>query len=133
MNELNLKGGCLCGSIKFKTYGWHRDVHNCHCLQCTKSHGNYAAYTCIKQHNIVFLKKKTLRWYKSSKRAKRGFCKKCGASLFFKVMKSNIVHISAGIFDRPTRLKTTTNIFVKNKADYYILDNHLPKFQRYKK
>ena len=133
MKELSLKGSCLCGSIKFKTHGRHRDVHNCHCVQCTKSHGNYAAYTCIKEHNIVFFKKKTLKWYKSSKRAKRGFCKKCGASLFFKVMKSNIIHISAGTFSRPTRLKTTANIFVKNKADYYILDSQLPKFRRYKK
>ncbi len=133
MKTLNLKGSCLCGGIKFKTYGQHRNVHNCHCIQCTKSHGNYAAYTSVKEHNINFFKKKTLKWYKSSNRAKRGFCKKCGASLFFKVMKSSIIHIAAGTLNRPTKLKATINIFVKNKADYYMLDNRLPKFMRYRK
>ena len=133
MKTLNLKGSCLCGGIKFKTYGQHRNVHNCHCIQCTKSHGNYAAYTSVKEHNINFFKKKTLKWYKSSNRAKRGFCRKCGASLFFKRIGSNNISIAAGMFNGPTKLKTRMNIFVKGKLDYYKLDNRLSKFKRYPK
>jgi len=133
MKKLYLKGSCLCEGVKFKTHGLHRDVHNCHCIQCSKTHGNYAAYTSVQKSNINFLKNNTLKWYKSSKRAKRGFCKKCGASLFFKVINSKVIHISAGMFNRPTKLKTTMNIFVKNKADFYKLDNLLPKFNRYKR
>ena len=87
MKKLYLKGSCLCEGVKFETHGFHRDVHNCHCIQCSKTHGNYAAYTSVQKSNINFLKNNTLKWYKSSKRAKRGFCKKCGASLFFKVVK----------------------------------------------
>ena len=65
--------------------------------------------------------------------AKRGFCRKCGASLFFKVIGSNIVHIAAGMFNGPTKLKTKMNIFVKRKLDYYKLDNRLATFKRYPK
>lgn len=85
MKNLSLKASCLCGGIKFKTEGNHRDVQNCHCSQCMKTHGHYAAYTKIEEQNIKFIKKTTLKWFKSSKRAKRGFCNKCGASVFFKV------------------------------------------------
>ena len=32
-----------------------------------KTHGHYAAYTNVEEQNVKFLKKKTLKWFKSSK------------------------------------------------------------------
>ena len=133
MKNISLTANCLCGSIRFKTKDHHRDIHNCHCIQCMKTHGHHAAYTAIKLENIKFLKKKTLKWFKSSKRAKRGFCNKCGASMFFKVKESKNIHIAAGMFNKPVKLKTELNIFVKGKLEYYKLDNRLLKFSRYQK
>ena len=131
MKKLSLKASCLCGGIKFKTQGYHRNVQNCHCIQCMKTHGHHAAYTNVAERNLKFLKKRTLKWFRSSKRAKRGFCNKCGASLFFKIINAKNISIAAGMFNRPVKLKTTMNIFVKGKSDYYKLDSRMPKFNRY--
>ena len=109
MKKLSLKASCLCGGIQLRTHGYHRDVENCHCIQCMKTHGHYAAYTNVQEQNVKFLKKGTLKWFRSSKRAKRGFCKKCGASLFYKLIGSNNISIAAGMFNRPTKLKTKMN------------------------
>ena len=133
MKRLSLKASCLCGSIKFKTQGYHRNVQNCHCIQCMKTHGHHAAYTNVEERNVKFLKKRTLKWFKSSKRAKRGFCNKCGASLFFKIIGAKTISIAAGMFNRPVKLKTTMNIFIKGKSDYYKLDGRVPKFNKYPK
>ena len=133
MKKLFLKASCLCGGIKLKTQGYHRNVQNCHCIQCMKTHGHHAAYTNVEERNVKFVKKRTLKWFKSSKRAKRGFCNKCGASLFFKIIGGKTISIAAGMFDRPIKLKTTMNIFVKRKSDYYKLDRRMPKFNRYPK
>ena len=133
MKKLSLKASCLCGSIKLKTQGYHRNVQNCHCIQCMKTHGHHAAYTNVEERNVKFFKRKTLKWFKSSKRAKRGFCNKCGASLFFKITGAKIISIAAGMFNKPTKLKTTMNIFVKGKSDYYKLDSRMAKFNRYPK
>ena len=133
MKKLSLKASCLCGGVQLGTRGYHRDVENCHCIQCMKTHGHYAAYTNVQEQNVKFFKKKTLKWFRSSKRAKRGFCRKCGASLFFKVLGSKNISIAAGMFNGSTKLKTKMNIFVKGKLDYYKLDNCLPKFKRYPK
>ena len=124
---------CLCGGIQLKIKGPLRHVSNCHCRQCMKTHGNYAAYTNALEKDIKFIKKITLKWFKSSKKARRGFCNKCGASIFFKFLRSDNISIAAGMFKNPTKLKTTTNIFVKGKLDYYKLDSRLPKFSRYSK
>ena len=96
-----------------------------------KTHGNYAAYTAAKEKDVIFLKKGTLKWFRSSKKAKRGFCNKCGASIFFKFFGNDTFSISAGMFVNPTKLKTKMNIFIKGKLDYYKLDKKLPKFNRY--
>jgi len=133
MKKLSLKASCLCGGIKLRTQGYHRNVQNCHCIQCMKTHGHYAAYTNVEERNVKFLKKRTLKWFKSSKRAKRGFCHKCGASLFFKIIDAKTLSIAAGMFNKPIKLKTTMNIFVKGKSDYYKLDSRMPKFNRYPK
>ena len=124
---------CLCGGIQLKTKGPLRHVSNCHCRQCMKTHGNYAAYTNALEKDIKFIKKRTLKWFKSSKKARRGFCNKCGASIFFKFLGSEDISIAAGMFQNPTKLKTTKNIFVKGKLDYYELNSKLPKFGRYSK
>ena len=124
---------CLCGGIQLKTKGPLHHVSNCHCRQCMKTHGNYAAYTNVLEKDIKFIKKRTLKWFKSSKKARRGFCNKCGASIFFKFLGSDGISIAAGMFQNPTKLKTTKNIFVKGKLDYYKLNNKLPKFSRYSK
>ena len=133
MKKLSLKASCLCGGIKLRTQGYHRNVQNCHCIQCMKTHGHHAAYTNVEDRNVKFLKKRTLKWFRSSKRAKRGFCNKCGASLFFKIIGAKTISIAVGMFNRPVKLKTTMNIFVKGKSDYYKLDSSMTKFNRYPK
>ena len=133
MKKLSLKAKCLCGNISFKTTGYHRDVQNCHCVQCLKTHGHHAAYSKVEEKDLKFLSKKSLKWFKSSKRAKRGFCNNCGASIFFKVIGTNSVCIAAGIFNNPTKLKTSIEIFTKEKSDYYKINSKLPKYARYPK
>ena len=95
-----------------------------------KTHGNYAAYTACPENNITFIKKRTLKWYNSSKIAKRGFCSNCGASMFYKLFNSNNISIAAGMLNNPTKLKTHFNIFTKKKLDFYKLDLRIPKFEK---
>ena len=129
--NLSLKtASCLCGNIKIRVKGKLRHVINCHCSQCMKTHGNYAAYTACPEEHIIFIKKRTLKWYQSSKIAKRGFCLTCGASMFYKLLNSENISIAAGMFNNPTNLKTHSNIFIKRKLDYYKLDSKIPKFYK---
>ena len=129
--KVSLLASCLCKGVKFKTNGEHRNISNCHCIQCRKTHGIYGAYSNVKDKDIKFINKKNLSWFKSSKNAKRGFCKKCGASIFFKIKDSDNISIAAGMFDKPTKLKTMRNIFVRTKSDFYKITDKLPKYKRF--
>ena len=127
----SLSASCLCKGVNISIRGEFRPVINCHCIQCTKTHGNYAAYTSVLEENIVFESKKTLKWFNSSTKANRGFCNNCGASIFFKRSGSKSVSISAGLFKKPTKLKTISHIYIQNKRDYYKISDNLPKFKKY--
>jgi len=126
-----LNASCLCKGVNFTIKGEFRQVINCHCTQCIKTHGNYAAYTSILEENIVFISKKTLKWFNSSLKVKRGFCNNCGASIFFKRSGSRAVSLSAGMLQNPTNLKTTSHIYYYKKSDYYKISDKLPKFKKY--
>jgi hypothetical protein len=121
---------CLSGEIKIKVKRKLADIINCHCFQCRKTHANYAAYTYCSEENVTFISKKTLKWYQSSSIAKRGFCSTCGASMFYKLLKSKELDIVAGMFNYTTTMKTVANIFTKDKLDYCKLDLRLPTFER---
>ncbi|MBE8158171.1 MAG: GFA family protein, partial [Betaproteobacteria bacterium] len=76
-----LRGGCLCGAVRFALRPPLRPVVACHCGQCRKWGGHYVAATAVRPQNFVLLKKDGLRWFRSSPAAERGFCSICGGSL----------------------------------------------------
>ena len=60
-----------------------------------------------------------LKWYRSSNKARRGFCSECGSVLFWKGDGSDYTSITAGSVDGATGLKLEGHIFCDNAGDYY--------------
>ena len=71
MKKLSLKASCLCGGIQLRTHGYHRDVENCHCIQCMKTHGHYAAYTNVQEQTTKDDKKKAYHEAMERERAEK--------------------------------------------------------------
>lgn len=119
-------GGCLCGGVRFEVRGPLRDVVNCHCGQCRRTHGHIAAYTSAARGDVVLTSESTLKWYRSSAMARRGFCDTCGASLFWEPEGESRLAIAAGCLDKPTGLKTIGHGHVDDASDYYEITDDLP-------
>ena len=83
-------GGCLCGGVRFsiKADSPHdtimRPLIACHCEQCRKTSGTFVVSSKVKTKYLTFQTQATLVWYNSSKGAERGFCSRCGSSLFYR-------------------------------------------------
>jgi hypothetical protein len=123
-------GGCLCGAVRYTVRGALREVALCHCGQCRRFHGHLGAYTNAPVKAVTFTAESGLTWFASSKLARRGFCRVCGSSLFWKRSDGDTISIAAGTLDRPTGLRTTRQIFTakRHRGDYYELDAHLETF-----
>ena len=121
-------GGCLCQAVRFRIKGKARGVINCHCSQCVKTHGHYAAYSGCTKADLEITGEHHVGWYHASIEARRGFCSKCGSQLFWETVDSDLTSIAAGAFDQPSNLQTIGNIFVADKPDYYEINDGLPSY-----
>jgi hypothetical protein len=111
-------GSCLCGAVSYRVHGPLRDVVNCHCGQCRRFHGHFAAYTAALRSEVkVRDDSRQLRWYSSSQKARRGFCARCGSSLFWDEHRSDLLRIAAGTLDLPTGLRTIAHIYTADQGD----------------
>jgi hypothetical protein len=122
-----LGGGCLCGAIRYEIAGPLRPVVCCHCEQCRKSSGHFVAASACQPGDITFISDGSLSWYRSSRKAQRGFCATCGSSLFWRPEHERYVSIMAGTLDRPTGLQTACHIYVESASDYYAISDGLPQ------
>jgi len=113
-------GGCLCGSVRYEVNGPLRPIVACHCTQCRKTSGHYVAATQCLQSDLS-LSGDTLRWFKSSESAERGFCQRCGSNLFWRRFGNQHISIWAGSIDGETGLRMESQIHVESKGDYYSL------------
>ena len=113
-------GGCLCGGVTYRVTGALRPVVACHCTQCRKSSGHYGAATQVKRAELT-ITETTLRWFRSSDQAERGFCSVCGSNLFWRRPETQLISIWAGTIDGPTGLTMDRQIHVASKGDYYDL------------
>ncbi len=124
------EGGCLCGAVRYEVKGPLRDVVNCHCSMCQRLHGNFGPHSKARKENITVTHDDGLAWYKTSETARRGFCRRCGSSLFWEPFELDATGIIAGTLDAPAGLKTMGHIFISEKADFYDISDDLPRFEQ---
>ena len=126
-----LHGACGCGSVTFTVKGPVSHVVWCHCSKCQRFHGGPGAYASAPRGAIVFQRRDGLAWWDASPTAQRGFCRQCGASLFFSDSNESRLSICAGAFTPPTGLESKSHIFMGSKPDWYQVKDGLPQHQTY--
>ena len=119
-------GRCECGEVAFDVTGLRDTVTFCHCSQCRRTSGHYWASSRAETKDLTFSKDAGLTWYQSSAEHRRGFCKFCGASLFFQPDGAGHIGIAAGCLDLPTGMTPGKHIFTADAGDYYTIPDDAP-------
>ena len=121
-------GGCLCGAVRYAAGGELRAVVYCHCKQCRRTGGHFGAYTSTAEDALVMREDGGLAWFESSPGVRRGFCRVCGASLFWQRLGNGRISVAAGTLDDDAGLVASGHIFVEDKGGYYGIEDGLPAF-----
>ncbi len=114
-------GGCLCGGVRYRAECVVRGVVNCFCEQCRKTSGHHVAATQTRRADVHLQNDSTLKWYRSSEKVQRGFCRDCGGNLFWRHDEEDTISIMAGTIDAPTGLRVCGNLHVEDASDYQII------------
>jgi hypothetical protein len=120
-------GHCLCNGVQYEVRGPLRPILFCHCEMCRRTSGHFVAATACARADLVLKSSASLQWYQSSAAARRGFCAKCGANLFWDPTDGDRISIMAGTLNLPTRLTAQGHIFTAEAGDYYRIDDGLPQ------
>ena len=129
MSEHKNAGHCQCGAVTFETTGKLRPVVACHCRECRRMTGNFMAATASLLSDFKLTNDAGLKWFRSSKRAKRGFCSQCGTNLFWQQDNSPTISITAGTMNDDVKLEFWGHIYVGEKADYYSINRDELQFE----
>lgn len=125
-----LSASCLCGGVAFTLPGPAGQITACHCRQCRKTSGHYAASFDADELTLHWQSRATLAEYETCGGAQRGFCNRCGSSIYFRA-PDGAFSIEAGAIDSPTGGHLGNHIFTADKGDYYDITDGLPCLARY--
>jgi len=114
-------GRCLCGAVRYTVTGPLRPVIDCHCERCRRFSGHYLAATSAAVSDVALEDSAhQLTWFPVPG-AEYGFCRTCGASLFWRAEASpDVLSICAGTLEPPTGLVTSDAIWVSHASDYFV-------------
>ncbi len=123
-------GRCLCGDVRF-TVDWpSKWVAHCHCTLCRRAHGAaFVTWFGVENDRArIDDFAGALRWYASSHgpdppRAERGFCARCGSSLFFRSERwPGELHIALASLEGEADRAPMAHVFWETHVDWAVPD-----------
>jgi len=73
--------------------------------------------------DVEFKGEENITVYNSSDWAERGFCKKCGSHLFYRLKEINEHELPVGLFDIQENFKFDLQVFIDRKPSFYSFAN----------
>jgi hypothetical protein len=111
-------GSCLCGAVRVTARTRDNRIGACHCTMCRKwGGGPLFAVEC--ESAVAFEGADSISTFSSSEWAERGFCKKCGTHLFYRLKQEQHYAIPVGLFDDSDQWTLAEQIFIDQKPSFY--------------
>ena len=116
------KGYCLCGAVKITVKNMKNSVEACHCGMCRRWGGG--PLMCVEcGTDVIFEGEEYISVYNSSDWAERGFCKKCGSHLFYRLKDTNEHQVPVGLFDNQKSFHFDLQVFTDRRPAFYSFAN----------
>jgi hypothetical protein len=129
-----LRGGCLCGAVRFEVSGPAHSAGYCHCTHCQKRTGTASSANCrVARSDFRFSSgAEKLRSYQPPGGVPKWFCETCGSALFSRdPFSDQEVAIRLGAFDEDPGVRPEYRQFVDSAASWEPLpDDGLKRYPR---
>ena len=112
------KGSCLCGAVTIATTSRSDDFGVCHCGMCRKWGGG-PLFAVNGGTEVKITGEEFVSVFDSSEWAERGFCKKCGTHLFYRLKGINQYQIPVGLLENSKSLNFSLQVFIDEKPESY--------------
>ncbi|NNC48324.1 MAG: GFA family protein [Sphingomonas sp.] len=118
-------GRCLCGSITVIVDPPVSEFGICHCRSCRRWQSR--PWLAIQAPHAK-IEGDTLKVFRSSALAERGFCMKCGSHIFHRPVEGPDLAVSIGLFEDSDALTPNMAIFADHTPQWLHLDDKVPHY-----
>lgn len=117
-----IKGGCLCGAVRFEITGRPLSLSYCHCSRCRKSAGAFAAVLMVRTEDFRLLTGADhIRQFVPEPpfRHVRSFCGACGSPLGELLSAHETFPVAASALDDDPGARPVIHLNVASKPAWY--------------
>ena len=129
-SDTQVKGGCLCGSVRYQISGALVSADHCHCSMCRRQHGAaFATYADFNPEHFRWISGEIyLKIYEGPGGGGWCFCNRCGSTLAG-TDNGAITSITLGTVDGDPGIRPGSHIYVESKACWDEINDDLPQFE----
>ena len=130
-----IKGGCLCGIVKYEYDGVITEIVRCHCMQCRKAQGTaFVTNTPIDAAKFVITQgQSSLKSFSSSPGKDRVFCANCGSPIYSaKIDMPHIKRLRVGTIETDFSCDNQYHIYVDDKPSWNKITDNFPQYKAMK-
>ena len=110
-------GKCLCGAVTFTAEISTRETDVCHCSMCQRWAGGITMLVEVDRLDVP--ETESLGLYRASDWGERGFCNKCGSSLFWRMQDGSHANVAFAALEDKSGFTFTKEIFIDEKPEIY--------------
>lgn len=125
-----LEGGCCCGYLGYRVEGPATDETLCHCTTCRRiSAAPAVAWFSVPLAKFRFTRGEPQR-FRSSERAERSFCPRCGTPLTFQLDElPDEIDVTTCSLSDPESLPPKDHSHTASQLDWLVIGDDLPRFR----
>ena len=130
MNPDPIRGGCLCGAVRFEAAGEPYDVTHCHCVDCRRSSGApFVTWASFRRSEFRFAGEEARGFLWAG--GWRSFCPRCGTLLTFLAgPEAGEIDVTVGSFDHPEAVTPEDHTWVEDRLPWIPLADGLPAYEQ---
>ncbi len=126
------QGECLCGTVRYEIGAPTLFFAHCHCEYCRRAHGAaYVSWVGAAEDRFELTGgDDALRWFASSAQSRRGFCARCGTTLFFaSTLCPGEIHVTRASLTGPIDREPQLHCFWDQRAPWASIGEGLPCYE----
>ncbi|MEI9891759.1 MAG: GFA family protein [Caulobacteraceae bacterium] len=121
------RGGCLCGAVRYETTAEPVNQRVCHCRLCQKAIGAaFNARVLMRIDDVAIAG--PIGVFHSSRALERGFCERCGSTVFSRRASGGIMGLTAGSLDDPSAFAPDMHFWISSKQPWLEITDGLPQY-----
>ena len=132
-----IRGGCLCGGVRFEFARATGPFELCHCSKCRKASGSaFVPWLAVPREEFRLLAgEELIQRYEAPLRNRpppyrASFCGRCGSPVPDPKGEGRWIEVHAGALDDDPGRRPERHILVEAKAPWFTISDALPQFDR---